>query len=337
MSLPASARRGLIAAAVMAAAVGLRAGDDLVIDGTSAEQPDEIVRFAPVVAHGIGGRLNPITAYDLGALFDQHVFQRPGVRRQVRLINGRMVVEGNASSPVGETLAQLASLRPLAERRIETLDLVCRLAESQRNVLRLAAESDLRRLAGEIDLMRRNYFGQQLSATPQGIDRERLQAVRDDAVACRRRIDQFLQSGSLLSSVSFGMLSPSQQSALETWVAERRTTRWEAMARTVLAQVDESVLGLSETQHDTILGQLLADVPRLQVFDDPWERPTGSKPADFQTLLVLSRLSRLDQAALRRVCDPRQWLALEQLMDQQGSPEAVEQLLVDQGVLEEDE
>jgi uncharacterized protein YggL (DUF469 family) len=331
-----AALSGCLLAAV-AVAVGLRAGDDLVVDDVSVEPPAETVRFAPVVGHGLGGRPGGITEYDLEALFDQHVFRRLGGLRPVGLVNGRMVVKGDAAAPAGETLERLAFLRPLAERRIETLDRICGLTEPQREVLRLAAESDLRRLAGEIDLVRQKHVGQRVPATPLGIDRERLQAVRDDAAACRRRIEQIFRPGSLLCSVSLGMLAPSHRSAVEAWLAARRKTRWEAMVRTVLGQVDTTSLGFSADQHDTILQHLLADVPALEVFGDASEAATSARTADFQTLLVLSRLKRLDQASLRKLCDPRQWSALEQLMGQHGDPEAVEQLLVAQGVLEERE
>lgn len=335
-------RRVFLPPLVLAAAtLGLRAGDDLVVDGGPAEPPGETVRFAPVVVRNVGelvvgGPVVPNAEYDLGALFDQHVFRRAGGRRQVRLQNGRMVVQGGAVSLTGDSLEQLAYLRPLAERRIETLDLILSLTEPQRSLLRLAAESDLRRLAGEIDSVRRNHAGQRLAATPQGLDRDRLQAVRDDAAACRQRIDRFFRSGSLLDSVSLGVLSPAQRSVLEAWLAARRKTRWEAMVRTVLEQVDATSLGFSAEQHDAILDGLLADVPALEVFGDEPEAATNVRTADFQVLLVLSRLQRLDQEALRKLCDPRQWVVLEQLMAQQGDPAAVEQLLVAQGVLQEE-
>lgn len=331
----------LLSLAVAVATLGLRAGDDLVVDGVTPEPPDETVRFAPVVVRNLGGRVlggpvPPNTEYDLGALFDQHVFRRLAALRKVRLVDGRMVVQGGAASFTGDSLEQLAYLRPLAERRIETLDRICRITEPQQDLLRLAAESDLRRLAGEIDAVRRNHAGQRLAATPQGADRDRLQAVRDDAAACRQRIDQFFRDGSLLDSVSLGVLSPAQRSVFEAWLAARRKTRWEAMVRTVLDQIDATSLGFSAEQHDAILDQLLADVPALEVLGDELEAASSGRAADFQTLLVLSRLQRLDQEALRKLCDPRQWLMLEQLMAQQGGPEAVEQLLVAQGVLQED-
>jgi len=194
-------------------------------------------------------------------------------------------------------------------------------------------ESDLRRVAGEIDAARLNYAGQRMPATAQGLDRERLQRLRDEAVACRRQIDRLWQTGSLFASVSLGMLSPEQRAALEDWLADRRAVRWEAMVRLVLEQFDEAGLGLSDQQHAALLEPLLADVPPL-VIEAVAPGTAGTKFSNFQTLLVSHRLGRLDRAALRPLFDPRQWAALETLLGQHGEAVDVARLLVEQGILE---
>lgn len=321
-----------------------RGGDDLVVDGPQDAQPVETVRFAPVEVRLLGGAAGRAVEYDLGAMFDQHVFRRTGGDviviggagpRPVGLVDERSIIEADDGSVPGDTLARLANLRRLAAGRIAILDQVCRLDDAQREVLCLAVESDIRRLATEVDAVRRKYAGQRLQAT-RGIDRERLQALRDDAAACRRRIDHVWRSGSLLGSVSLGALSPAQLEVFRGWLAGRRAVRWEAMVRQVLGQLDESVLGLSEAQHAAILERLLGDVPPLAVFDAAWAGATGPRSGSFQVMLVVSRLGRLDREALRPLLDPRQWAAVEQVMGQHGGPEEVEALLVEQGVLEEE-
>ncbi|MFM8413736.1 MAG: hypothetical protein ACKOCX_03330, partial [Planctomycetota bacterium] len=307
--------------------------DDLVVEAQPAAEPAETVRFFPVDGHGFAGPLNRPAEYDVGAVFDQHLFRRPGGGRQVRVIADRLVVETEEQAPTGSTLGRLDHLRRLGERRIATLEQVCRLTAEQREILRLAVESDLRRLAGDIDAVRRTYVGQRL--TVQGVDRELLERARDDAEACRRAIERFGRSGTLLGSVSLGLLDARQQSALAAWVAGRRSSRWEAMVRTVLGQFDDSVLGLSEAQHALLLERLLGDVPPLMVLDDMPAWSGAARSADFQAMLVAARLQRLAEAGLRERFDPRQWAALRQLMGQHGDVAAVEQLLVEQGILED--
>ena len=324
----------LVAAfATLVAGGRVEAGDDLVLESQPAVEPAETVRFFPVEGHVRVGPLNRLAEYDLGAVFDQHVFRRPGGGRQVRVIADRIVVDAEESVPPGSTLGRLDHLRRLGGRRIATLDRVCRLTAEQREVLALAVESDLRRLACDIDTVRRAYAGQ--STTAQGMDRVLLERVRTDAETCRRAIERFGRSGTLLGSVSLGLLDARQRATLAAWLAGRRSSRWEAMVRTVLGQFDDSVLGLSAAQHGFLLEGLLADVPQLVVLDDTPAWPGASRAADFQAMLVASRLQRLDHAGLRERLDPRQWAALSHLMGQHGDVAAVEQLLVEQGILEQ--
>jgi hypothetical protein len=329
-----------LALAVTGGASAAWGGDDIVLEEGRQEQPEETVRFQPMNVHVLGGPVGRVVEYDLEAMFDQQLFGGGRGTRQVKVVGGRMVVEVPGESGAPDTLARLAGTRAVGEQRIATLTRVCGIMPRQQAILRMAVESDLRRVAGEIDAARRNYAGQRMPATAQGLDRERLQRLRDEAVACRRQIDRLWQTGSLFASVSLGMLSPEQRVALEDWLADRRAVRWEAMVRLVLGQFDETVLGLSDQQHAALLEPLLADLPPLVVFEGV---PPGStlrtfsnfqKFSNFQTLLVSHRLGRLDRAALRPLFDPRQWAALETLLTQHGEAAAVARLLVEQGILE---
>ena len=311
----------IVAVVACVGGVRLAASDDLVVEEVSAPEPAETVRFVPVDGHGLvvlGGRAVE-AEYDLAAVFDKHVFR------------GAVIPQG--TRPMDGTLGRLAGLRRFAERRIATLDRVCGLSQQQRETLELAVESDLRRLAVDIDAARRAHAGQR--AKPGDIARERLQRVRADAEACRRRIDEFGRSGTLLGSVSLGLLDARQLAAFTAWVDDRRAGRWEAMVRMVLGQLDDTVLGLSEAQHEVLLARLMADVPPLAVLDDLPAGRGSPRAVDFQQMLVACRLQRLDQADARRRFDPRQWEALHQFAWQGGAAAEIENLLVKQGLLEE--
>jgi hypothetical protein len=323
-----------LALAVVGGGPAAWGGDDIVLEEGRQEQPEETVRFAPVNVHVLGGPAGRVAEYDLEAMFDQQLFGGGRGLRQVRVVAGRMVVGTPGESDALDTLARLADTRSLGEQWIATLTRVCGLTPRQQAILRMAVESDLRRVAGEIDAARLNYAGQRMPATAQGLDRERLQRLREEAVACRRQIDRLWQTGSLFASVSLGMLSPEQRAALEDWLADRRAVRWEAMVRLVLGQFDETVLGLSDQQHAALLEPLLADLPPLVVIEAVAPGTAGTKFSNFQTLLVSHRLGRLDRAALRPLFDPRQWAALETLLSQHGEAADVARLLVEQGILE---
>lgn len=299
----------------------LAAGDDLVVESVTASEAAETVRFMPVAGHGLvllGDRAAE-AEYDLAAVFDKHVF--------------RGAVAPRGAPTTNDTLGRLAGLRQFADRRIATLDRVCGLSQPQRESLELAVESDLRRLAVDIDAARRTYAGQRMKAGD--VARERLQRVRDDAEACRQRIDEFGRSGTLLGSVSLGLLDARQLAVFTRWVDARRAGRWEAMVRMVLGQLDDTVLGLSEAQHETLFTGLMAEVPPLAVLDDLPPGRGSPRAVDFQQMLVASRLQRLDQVDLRPRFDPRQWQALHQFAGQGGAAAEIEKLLVKQGLLEE--
>lgn len=329
-------RRQILALAltVIGGIPGARGGDDMVLEGDRPEPPEETVRFAPVNVHVLGGPGGRVAEYDLEAMFDQQLFGSSRGLRQVRVVAGRMVIDAAEEPAPPDTLARLAATRSVGEERIATLTRVCELTPEQQAILRMALASDLRRVAGEIDAVRRKYAGQRMPATPQALDRERLQTLRDEAIACRRQIDGLGRTGSLFASVSLGMLSREQRAAFEDWLADRRAVRWEAMVRLVLGQFDETVLGLSDKQHAALLEPLLADVPPLVTFEGLPAGMAGTKFSSFQVLLVSHRLGRLDRAALRPLFDPRQWAALETLLTQHGDAADVARLLVEQGILE---
>lgn len=322
----------VVLVALVLAAGGLRAADDRIGEAGDEAQPAETVRFAPVNVQGMGGMgLARPGDYDLGLLFDQQVFGRAR-GAQVIVVNNEIVMRRAASQPDESVLDKLRDLRDRGTARIDRLEQVCGLSRSQRQAFDLALASDLRRVASEIDTVRRTYAGQRLARQRLAVEQERLQEMHREAVRCRGLIERAFQPGSLMAAVTTSVLDPPQQQRLADWVAGRRATRWEAMVRLVLGQLDDTVLGLSQRQHQAIMGVLLADVPPLAVFDD--ER-LGRDPTNFHGMLVLTRLGRAGEKTLRPLLDPRQWAEIDRRIAQAGMRDSIERMLVEQGILEE--
>jgi hypothetical protein len=343
MRRPGSHRRGAaagLAICLVAAALGGRvwAVDDQVGAVPDGPQPAETVRFAPAGNVQVMGGVR-VGDYDLGLMFDQGVFglsratQAAVVNNGVVIANGVIVNNGvvvNRAPPNTDdsVLGKLTDLRRRGEARIARLEQVCGLSPEQRKVLELALASDLRRVAGGIEAVRWKYVGQRIARQ----QLERLQAMQEDAIRCRGLVDRALQQGSLVAAVEVGVLDSDQRRRLADWVAGRRATRWEAMVRLGLGQLDETVLGLSRRQHQSLVELLLADVPPLAVFED--ERQARD-PTSLYGMLVLARLGRAGERVVRPLLDPRQWAELQRRTVQAGQPEAVERMLVEQGILEE--
>jgi hypothetical protein len=346
MRRPGSHRRWAaagLAICLVAAALGGRvwAVDDQVGAVPDGPQPAETVRFAPAGNVQVMGGVR-VGDYDLGLMFDQGVFglsrapQAVVVNNGVVIANGVIVNNGvvvNRAPPNADdsVLGKLTDLRRRGEARIARLEQVCGLSPEQRKVLELALASDLRRVAGGIEAVRWKYVGQRIARQRLPVEQERLQAMQQDAIRCRGLVDRALQQGSLVAAVEVGVLDSDQRRRLADWVAGRRATRWEAMVRLSLGQLDETVLGLSRRQHQAIVELLLADVPPLAVFDD--ER-LARDPTSLHGMLVLARLGRAGERGLRPLLDPRQWAELQRRTVQAGQPEAVERMLVEQGILE---
>lgn len=327
-------RRGPAVAAawflVVAACGGLRGADDRVGAAAAGEQPEEIVRFAPAGNVQVIGQGIP-KEYDLGLLFDQQVFGRSRTAQAV-VVNNAVVIRKPATTPDDTTLAKLSELRGRGEARVRRLEQACGLSAGQRTALELALASDLRRVAGEIDAVRRTYAGQRIARQRLPVEQERLQAMHQDAIRCRGLIDQAFRKGSLMAVVAVEILAPDQRRRLAAWVQGRRASRWEAAVRLALDQLDETVLGLSRRQHQGLLDVLLADTPPLAVLDDD---RLARDPTSFHTMLVLARLGRAGERVVRPLLDPRQWAELERRITQAGQPaEAVEGMLAGQGILE---
>lgn len=307
--------------------------------GTAATAKDDEIAPEVAVSEGPGqeiqvvGNVRPRTIeYDLGRMFDAGVFGPTAGQAVVMLRSGvQPVAQGERPD---DTLARLEPVRREGAARIAAMAKVCGLGPDQRRTLTLALESDLRRIAGTIDRSRAAYSGVRLSATQRDPEtRNTLARVQTEASACRQQLTRAFGPGSLLATVADDLLEPAQAEALAAWGESRRACRWGAMVAAVLVSLDETTLGLSSRQYAALEDLLLADVPALAVFPPP---ATRSNDAQFQLVLVLSRLGRLGPDSVRPLLDDRQWRELSQRIAQAGDAAAVEVMLVERGVLEKE-
>jgi len=314
-----------------------RAGDDRVTPPRGAAEPrEEAMVVGRLRLHAAPGD-RPATEHDLGRLFNQQAFGRSGVVPGGRIMmvhNG--VVIPMVEQPASSLEAGLAAVRRRGEHRIEILEQVCHLDEVQVSHLKMALQSDLKRLAYEIAGVQARYADQTMATTPEGLDRELLARLRSDAEACRRQIERIPDSGSLLVASLPHVLEPAQAEAFASWLADQRRRHWQAMVAAVLTQLDAAGLRLARNQRAALEGMLEGEVPPLAVLR---EVPTGKSDATmarFQTALVLARLAACENA-WQPVLDSWQREVLRQRIGRVGGgdPAAVEQLLVQQGILEE--
>jgi hypothetical protein len=250
---------------------------------------------------------------DLGANFDANVFDRrtSGFVLQARL-PARVVVRGGVLELDGgehEESPTLERARQQGEVKLERIDRLCGLSEAQRLALHLAIESDIRRVAEDVDATRATYRGMSVNISePDG--RQVWQRFQQDIQRSRRLLQDLFAADSLFAAALASTLDADQYARLEIETRAKRSFRWRAIVADIMLKFDDS-LGLTAGQHAAVEAVLLAHEPPLRIDDGP-RQPN----AHAEQMLVLLVLSQADQTLLRETVSERQWRSLAMLMNQ---------------------
>jgi len=281
---------------------------------------------AAAVDDDVGGEPDPGEAaqrqqnlIDLGANFDANLFEQQHGNGWV--LRGGPVPEAGArrASPAMERG------REVGRKRIERIASACTMTEEQRQRLTLAVESDARRFAAEVDLVRSRYMGRQVNLNePAG--QKKWQAFQQDVGKCRERLRGLLDDGSLFATVVASVLDERQLGCLAAENAARRSFHWRAMVLDSMAKIDET-LGLDQRQFDGLATALMAREPALRIDEQTFVR----SDSNMRRLLVLMVLAEADAKLIKAQVSERQWKALSVQMNQaRAMRSAIEQ----QGLLE---
>jgi hypothetical protein len=285
--------RGWLAASLLLAGQVIRAEDDIAVDDID---PVTLQRQQQQQA----------SRHDLGANFENNIFEQTnnfspaGRRRRIEL----GVVSDQA--PKSTTLA---FVRRLGEDRLARIDAICGLTDAQRRKLRLAMESDVRRLAEEIEPVRTKYAGVVVNLSDQEGQRK-WQELQQDVQRCRQLFQGLFDEESLFVKVLPTTLDAEQQARLTAEIAARRSYRWRAIVAGAIRKYDDT-LGLDQGQYDEIEKLLLEREPPLRV-----EGPVNRNAMQAQQMLVFMVLSEVEAKRLQSVVSDRQWQVLAQLANQ---------------------
>ena len=314
------AASALVGVLVVAAAGRAPGVDDRVVDETVGAQE------GPVQPHLV----------DLGANFDPNVFEQRGNGWVLRggdagnfginrlVINGRVLVTGVPRSATVES-PSLARIRELAARQVMRVDEQCGLSPAQRRRLELAVESDVRRVADDVDEVRARYGGVRVDMnSPAG--QKQWHQFQQDVQDCRQRMRNLFGASSLFARALTTTLDDGQRGRIAQESRARRSYQWRAMVVTALARMDDT-LGLGQAQHEALETLLVAREPPLRVD----EAAGGREDPHLQTTLVSMVLADSDVEGIRRLFSERQWRGLAVWMNQ---GRAMRSWIEQQGVLE---
>ena len=260
---------------------------------------------------------------DLGANFDSNVFQQTGGGFSLSGGRRRPTPTGGDGDQVPES-PTLAAVRKLGDVRLAQVDSVCHLTDAQRRKLRLAMESDVRRLTEEIDAERRKYAGVEVNFNDQPGQRK-WQQFQQDVQRCRQRLQGLFDAESLFAKVLPTTLDAEQHGRLTAEIAARRTSRWRALVAAALLKYDD-ILGLDQRQYEEIETLLLEREPPLRV-----DRPANRQDLHAEQMLVAMVLSEVDGKRLQKAVSERQWKTLAQYANQ---GKAMRSYIEAQGLLE---
>lgn len=261
---------------------------------------------------------------DLGANFDQNVFHQQGGGISLRPGPVRPAPTGADADQVPESSALMVA-RKLGDARLGQIDSVCDLTEAQRRKLRLAMESDIRRLAEDIEVGRRKYQGLEVNLNDQEGQRK-WQQFQQDVQHYRQRLQSLFDAESLLTKVLPTTLDSEQYARFNAENAARRSGRWRGIVATAMLKFD-NLLGLDQRQYDEIEKLLLEREPALRV-----DRPATHQDRNAQQMLVGLVLSEIDAQRLQGIVSGRQWQLLAQIANQ---GKAMKSYIEAQGLLEQ--
>lgn len=283
--------------------------------GASARAADDQVE---VVAEP-GETVNAPHLVDLGANFDANLFEQHG--------NGWVLrggpVPGQPLSPAESPALERG--RELGQRRLGRIEATCSLSPDQRQRLRLAIESDVRRLAAEITEVRAKYQGLMVNMNDQA-GQKKWHEFQQDVQRCREQLQKLFEEDSLFDTVIASTLDGRQRASLEAELSGRRSFRWRTMVSEALVRLDETV-GLGQRQHEAIEALLLDREPKLRMDDSS----TVRDDPNLRYQVVLMVLSGTDPAAVKEAVSDRQWRTLSMLMNQ---GRAMRSFLEQQGIIE---
>jgi hypothetical protein len=199
----------------LATMASVRAADDWVVGESGAEDRGQSGADA--------------SRYDLGENFDVNLALEDGIAlhgpNQVKTVglaltlgNGArlQIANGDGSltlvgGPIPKDaagqqpeLATVARLRQVADARLATMQAAVRLPVAEWRRLKMAMESDVNRVANEIDDVRRSYQGVEVGIGDEK-SQKTLRQYREDLGRCRKSLRHPFGEGSLFSKVFAGI------------------------------------------------------------------------------------------------------------------------------------
>lgn len=219
--------------------------------------------------------------------------------------------EVNVFQPSGNAKQARTQIETKLRLQLDELTRVCDLTDAQKQKLKLAASSDVKKVFDEYEVIRKKFH-----------DSKHDQDAWNQAWQEVQPLQQKMQAGlfgdgSFFSKSIRKTLSEEQLSKFEDVNQERRRFRYRASIESAMVSLENSV-ALLHSQHEAIVKLLLEET----------KPPTSFGQYDQQ--VVLYQMSRVPESKLKPILNERQWKALQA---QINLNRGMEQFLIQQGFL----
>jgi len=223
--------------------------------------------------------------------------------------------EANVFQPSGNAKQARIQIETKLKLQLNELNRICELNDAQKQKLKLAASSDMKRFFDEVESVRKKFkAGKQ--------DQNAWNEVWQEISPLQMKM-----ATGLFGDTSFfcktirKTLSDEQYAKYNSMVTERRRFRYKSSIETVITSFEDSV-ALNHTQHDAIVKLLL----------DETQPPASFGQYDVH--VVMYQLARIPEAKLKAVLDERQWNQAQIHFNQYRG---MEQFLIQNGLIPKEE
>jgi len=224
-------------------------------------------------------------------------------------VNGQQPQAASAADASGESPV-LIGLKKSFEPHLTRLDRDCGLSAEQHRLLQLALESDIRRIAEDVDRDRRKYIGVTANLGDQA-GQQKWNQLNQDTQRCRQVIQRFDQGADgLFWKARDSVLTAPQRIKANAETETRLASRWKAVVNVALTRWDE-VLGLDRQQFDELERLMLENRPSLRLNSGTLPALGGrSQLFAMSQFLAGIALVNIGEQRVRKVVNDRQWTLL---------------------------
>jgi hypothetical protein len=218
--------------------------------------------------------------------------------------------DANVFQPTGNAKQARSQMETKLKLQLDEIHRVCELSESQKQKLKLAASSDVKRFFDEVAVLRKKVAGGKLDQNAWNNIWQEIQPLRN------RQAAGLFGDNSFFAKTVKKTLTEEQLAKYEAVVNERRRFRYLASIEVVMTNLESSV-PLHRSQHETIVKLLMEKTAAPSAF------------GQYDQYLVMYQLTTLE-SKLKPLLEEHQWKQMHAQFDQYRG---MEQFLIQNGLL----